>query len=161
MENIPFPSLEWLTILRERMNDQPTKYQKYGIANTRFVLRIEDASGEPCNVYAVEFEDYACTEVSEIAGEEDIDADFVIAGPLWAWIEMVQNITERGHADLLHTINRLSLIRTPLRAYSNTDQTRLEQLFQYSYTIQSFFDEGGGLAILPAGDVSAVGAVHG
>lgn len=153
MRHIIFPSLEWLEVLQERMNGNVEKYQHYGVANTQFVIRIDDANGSVRDVYGLKFDDYACTLVRQITNEEEIDADFVIAGPIEAWREMVDNIAEHGRADLWHTINRLSLIKTPLRTYSNTDQTRLERLFQYNYSIQEFFNEGGGLVFAAPNDI--------
>ncbi|MCA1847049.1 MAG: hypothetical protein LC792_28430 [Actinobacteria bacterium] len=146
MTTIAFPSLEWLELLQARMNGQPEKYGRFGTADCRFVLRIDpDEDGAAGDVirYGVVFEEYTCPEVTEVEDEADFDPDFVLSGPRAAWTEMVVNIAAHGKADRSHTINRLTLIKKPLRVERTNDQVRMEKFFQFNYTIQAFLDEGG------------------
>ena len=148
MSAIAFPSLGWIELLQTQMNSKPEKYRRFGTADCRFVIRIEaDEPAVDAVRYGVVFEEYGCTEAGVVASEEAFDPDFVIAGPRSAWAEMVVNIAAHGKADMSHTINRLTLIRRPLRVEGAGDQVRLERFSQYNYTIQAFLDEGGDIGV--------------
>ncbi|MCL0101497.1 hypothetical protein M1O29_00210 [Dehalococcoidia bacterium] len=141
--NASFPSAEWFKALQELMNGQKEKYERYGFVDSRAIFVVKPGDGlETEHYYATIFDTYECSDVKELSDGEvkTFDADWVYEGAYGDWKEMIENIKANGHADLDHSLNRLSLLKHPFRVHG-IDQMRVDLFYRQQFTFQEFIDE--------------------
>ena len=142
-----FPSVEWFQSLQGLMNGQRNKYERYGFADSRAIFAVKAGDGAGNDRYfATIFDTYDCTEVKELGAAQvkSFDADWLYEGGYADWKEMIENIKANGHADLDHSLNRLSLLKHPFRVYGE-DQMRVDLFYRQQFTFQEFIDECSGV----------------
>lgn len=135
---VTFPSKEWFEAVATRYRESDVK--RLGYMETDVGLLVEGCCGD--HGYVIEFRGYDVPSVRD--ADELSGCAFVIAGPLGAWEEMVENIAAHGEADLEHTLNRLTMAGVPLRVEAG-DQLQQDAFFRFSQTFQSFFDASAGV----------------
>lgn len=92
---IPFPSDEWISEWRERLNDNEDyaeKGQGWGVDfNGDFVFHVRADDRLPDDRYFfIGLEDGECTEAREIDDPDDVDAGFVYRGDYADWVALNQ-----------------------------------------------------------------------
>lgn len=138
---LPFPSLEWFQALQDAMNANTEKYRKLGVVDFALAVSVlADASLPEPKVYGVVFDGYWCKDVREISSADEIEAECVLEGDYETWREMLENIKANGHADVYHTLNRLTLPETPMRVRGD-DQLGVDKFYRYQGSLQEFFEE--------------------
>lgn len=144
-----FPSTAWFSQLAERMAAQPEKYRKLGVIDLTLVVKV-DFSDQRSELYSLGFDTYGCREVRQIERLSDIGRSHVVVieGAYPVWREMIENIRTHGAADLVHTLNYLTLPDWPLRLSPvdpSEDQLDVDRFYRYNQTLQEFFDEAAAL----------------
>lgn len=129
-----FPSVSWFEEVAHGAD--PERLKRLGYVEADVGVLVED--GGQAAGFILEFDGYGPRAVRASA-DPVADADFVIAGSLGAWREMIENIAANGEADLDHTLNRLTMAGTPLRLLAS-DQLRQDLFFRFNQSFQAFFD---------------------
>ncbi len=132
----PFPSLAFFQALQQRTKEASDRFERLGYCDTTFGVRIGD------RLFRVAFEVYECTAVGEGDGDEALD--FVLAGSLETWIEMVRAIRENSGADAAHTLNTLTHIGDVIQVEYD-DAEGYDKFFRYMASLQEFFDQARAL----------------
>jgi len=127
---IPFPSLEFFQALQQKVKEDP-EFEKLGVCDTSFGVRIGDA------LFSLHFEVYECVDVRE--GGNPAELDFVLAGPLDVWREMIDAIVEHGGADAAHTLNSLTHLGDVIQV-EYEDPEGHDRMYRFMASIQAFFD---------------------
>jgi hypothetical protein len=149
-----YPSKEFFEELRTRANANPDLFRRLGTADMTLVVKVD--YDDKSDFYEIEFAGYRCTGVKQLNSiAEAPTGAVVISGPYPAWREMIDNIVTKGHADLEHTLNTLTLMDTPLRVDAD-NQLDTDLFYRYQQNLQEFFD-GAGQSESPA--QSAIGTV--
>lgn len=130
--SLPFPSLEFFQALQQRTKDQAAAFEKLGVCDTTFGIRVGDS------LYRIAFEIYECVDVGE--GGDPAELDFVLTAPVDLWKEMLASIRANGGADAEHTINSLTHIGDVMKV-EYEDPEGHDRFFRYMVTIQAFLDE--------------------
>ena len=93
-------------------------------------------------VFILGFEGFERSEAREATEDDLMDADFHLEMEYCEWQDMLSNIKENGHADLLHTLNSLDPQRAPggLARSKTDDGYRLGLFLRYNQTFQYYFD---------------------
>ncbi len=132
-----FPSTEWFQAVQKAAEAEVAMFRRIGFcdATVRFDIRGDSRTRS----FVLTFEDYGVTSVREVAGDEEVDADFCLSGAAAVWREMVENICAEGEADLAHTLNQLQL--PGLLELTAADQQRADLFYRYSQTFQQFFNQ--------------------
>jgi hypothetical protein len=151
---IQFPSAEFFDALRERMNSDPERFRRLGTVDMTLVVKIDHP--DRSEFFEIVFAGYRCVGTRRIASAAEAPGDaIVVEGSHAAWREMIYNIIANGHADLEHTLNTLTLMDTPLRAYAD-NQLDTDLFYRYAENLQEFFDGAAAIgARAPAAAVSA------
>ena len=145
--SVHFPSIDFLLALKDRMNANEAKYRAMGTMDLHLGITIEaDASLKDTQRYALLFDGYECLQVETLAEGDEPDLDLTIAGPYGGWKEMFEIICKLGHADTTHTLNHLVMLEDPLRT-EGADQYRVDKLYRFAFTVQSFVEEAAGLNV--------------
>lgn len=145
-EPVAFPSLRFFQELQRRMNASEPKYRAIGIMDLALGIRVQaDEALKQTRLYILRFDGYACEEAREANAGPEPDLDVIIEGPYGAWSAMFQNIQAHGKADTQHTLNHLTMLDDPLRCVG-PDQSRIDKIYRYNYSLQSFFNEAAAIA---------------
>jgi hypothetical protein len=93
----------------------------------------------PSRLFRMIFEEYSCTEVTELSGDMDAEAAFTMQATYGMWKDMIENIQANRGPDLEHTLNYLALPDDPL--YIAAPDFLSRDLFaRYGQTYQLFFN---------------------
>jgi hypothetical protein len=129
---VEFPSLAFFQALQQRTKEEHARFEKLGYCDTSFGVKVGD------RLYSVAFEVYECVDVGE--GGDPSQLDFVLAGSLETWREMLRSILDHGGADAAHTLNTLTHLGTTL-VVEFEDAEGHDKLFRYMASLQEFFDQ--------------------
>jgi hypothetical protein len=139
------------------MRQEEPRFRRLGFVDTTFGVEILGSSDQAWR-YLLAFEVFECREVSEAAGFDLTEIDFVLTGRLDAWVEMVKNIHQNGGADVAHSLNTLTHFGERLQVLYDDPDNR-DKLFRFQESIQEFFDLASTLTIeFPAAGVHGVSA---
>lgn len=130
--SLAFPSIEFFRALQQRTKDQAAAFEKLGVCDTSFGIRV----GE--ELYRIAFEIYECTEVDEC--NDPALLDFVLSAPAALWKEMFESIIANGGADAAHTLNSLTHLGDVMKV-EYEDPEGHDGLYRFMATIQAFLDE--------------------
>jgi len=136
LEPAVFPTVAWFENLAALMNANRARQEQLGYVDCVAGFRVDDAGFE----VQITFEEFEVIDV-RVPGEGDEDrADFIVAGNLATWREMIENIVAGdGEPDLEHTLNRLSHMGEPFRV-EQEDQLRKDMYFRFNQSFQEFFN---------------------
>jgi hypothetical protein len=143
--SVAFPSLVFFQSLQALMRQEEARFRRLGFVDTTFGIEITELSGQTCR-YLLAFEVFECREVSEPAGFDLTEIDFVLKGPLDAWVEMIRNIHQNHGADVAHSLNTLTHFGEQLHVLYDDPDNR-DKLFRFQESIQQFFDLASTLLI--------------
>ncbi len=136
---LSFPSQAWFECMAEQMRGDEPRFRALGPVDCAMIVNV-DLEGGRSTLHEVIFRGFGVHSVRELDRlEQAPDSHFVIAGPLEAWRDMLDNIHARNGADLEHTLNTLTLADDPLRV-SGPDQLETDAFYRYNETLQRFFD---------------------
>jgi hypothetical protein len=130
--SLAFPSLEFFKALQQRTKEEAVAFEKLGVCDTTFGVRVGDA------LYRIAFEIYECTEVDE--WDDPAPLDFVLSAPAELWREMFASVVANGGADAGHTINSLTHLGDTMKI-EYEDPEGHDRFYRFMATIQAFFDE--------------------
>ena len=134
-----FPSVEWFQALEGQAAQNVEKFRRLGFCDVSVGVKVLTENGRAeSRGFVLRFDGYRCRVVEEVAEPEKV-ADFVLAGKLGAWKEMIENIKANGGPDLKHTLNYLTLPGDPIKVIA-TDQLKQDMFFRYNSTLQEFFN---------------------
>jgi hypothetical protein len=133
-----FPSEAWFQALQERAAAKPDRFRHLGFVDAAVGIRVDPGNGGAPAGFVLDFSGYGCRKVTSTKHPEQV-ADFVLAGPLPVWKEMIENIRSHGEADLQHTLNVLTLPGVPLKLEAE-DQLKADLFFRYNQSLQEFFN---------------------
>jgi hypothetical protein len=136
---VRFPSTDWFQEVVAQMGHRLPVFEHLGEVDcvAQFTVLDGRPGGVPWSVQLT-FEEFAVPSVRETEGTEE--ADFVVEATLETWREMIENIARGGgRPDLEHTLNRLSLLGTPMRVWSD-DPVRRDLFFRFNQSLQEFFN---------------------
>jgi hypothetical protein len=138
---VGFPSVEWFEVLGKLMDQQRDLHMRTGTIDCVAQFTVFEATPHGgARHFQVTFEEFSVTRVDEVDDEEVDRADFVLEADLDIWQEMIENIAAgNGRPDLEHSLNRLSLPGTPMRAWSE-DPLRRDLFFRFNQSLQEFFN---------------------
>lgn len=135
-----FPSLEWFQELSHLMNENEATYRRLGYADVTWALEVQPSSPTQMpQLYRFVFEEYTCSEVTELEPGTDPDADFTLQATLETWCEMIRNIQENHGPDLDHSLHKLALMDDPIYVAANDFLSR-DLFARYGQTFQQFFN---------------------
>ena len=78
-----FPSLGWFQELVHLMNENEATYRRLGYADVTWALEVQPSSPTQMpQLYRFVFEEYTCSEVTELEPGTDPDADFTLQATL-------------------------------------------------------------------------------
>lgn len=129
---LPFPSLEFFRALQQRTKDEAVAFEKLGVCDTTFGVRVGD------DLYRIAFEVYECTEVDEC--DDPASLDFVLSAPTALWRETFESVVANGGADAAHTINSLTHVGDVMKV-EYEDPEGHDRFYRFMATIQAFLDE--------------------
>ncbi len=136
-----YPSREFFEELRSRANANSELFRRLGTADMALVVKVD--FNDKSDFYEIQFAGYRCTGVKQLKSIADAaEGAVVVTGPYSAWCEMIENIVAKGHADLEHTLNTLTLMDTPLRVDAD-NQLDVDLFYRYQQNLQEFFDGAG------------------
>lgn len=127
-----FPSVEWFEAVKEIVNHDEA-FRRLGTIDTTVGVKVGD------KIYQLTFEAFECTGVKEITERDLRDVDFWLEQPYEAWKEMLQNIKEKGAADLDHTLNTIDL-NMPEGFARSYDGYRRDAFYRFNQSLQDFFN---------------------
>ncbi len=90
-------------------------------------------------VYQLTFEAFECAGIREISENNLRDVDFWLEQPYENWKDMLQNIREKGAADLDHTLNTIDL-NLPDGFARSYDGYRRDAFYRFNQSLQDFFN---------------------
>lgn len=135
---VSFPSLAFFEALKQRVDENPEKFEKLGVCDTTFGVSIRrDGKTE---LYSVTFDVYECVEVASLAGPGERELDFVLEADAAVWREMLASIREQGAAAAEHTLNTLSHLGDRMQVVYE-DPEGHDKFYRFMSTLQAFFDE--------------------
>jgi hypothetical protein len=134
---VKFPSTEYFTGLKELMAAELARFRRLGFIDTIFGVSVAD-NGASHN-FVLAFEVFELKEVKEVAELDLAQLDFVIAGELSVWREMIENIKRHGEADTTHDLNTLAHFGEALKV-TYADPEGHDKLYRFIESIQEFFD---------------------
>jgi len=135
-----FPSLEWFQELVRRMDENEAIYQRLGDADVTWALEVQPTSPtQMAQLYRFVFEEYTCSEVTELEPGTDPDADFTLRATFDTWCDMIRNIQENDGPDLDHALNKLVMMDGPIYVAA-TDFLSRDLFARYSQIFQQFFN---------------------
>lgn len=143
--SVAFPSLTFFQSLQTLMRQEESRFRRLGFVDTTFGIEIIASSGQIWR-YLLAFEVFECREVSEPAGFDLTEIDFVLKGSLEAWVEMIHNIHQNHGADVAHSLNTLTHFGERLHVLYDDPDNR-DKLFRFQESIQQFFDLASTLTI--------------
>ena len=153
--SVDFPSLAFFQALQTLMRQEESRFRRLGFIDTTFGVHIVSSTGQEWR-YLLAFEVFECREVTEVAGFDLLEIDFVLKGDLAAWVEMIENICQHNGADVTHSLNTLTHFGERLQVLYDDPDNR-DKLFRFQESIQEFFDLANSLTLaFPAS--SAAGA---
>lgn len=82
--SIPFPSGEFFTSLQGRFNDDLSSTEHLDPSDAYCGFMIGD------HLFVLEFDERECSAV--VAGGNELDLDFVVAGPMTAWNRAIEGV---------------------------------------------------------------------
>jgi hypothetical protein len=85
--SISFPSTEFFTFLQAGLNSDPSCADHLDPSEAYCGFAIDD------HLFVLEFDGHECSAV--VAGGNEIDLDFVVAGPLAVWREAIEGARAR------------------------------------------------------------------
>jgi hypothetical protein len=135
---VRFPSLGFFQALQQRTKDARDRFEKLGYFDTRFGVRVGS------QLYSVAFEVFECVDVRE--GGEPRELDFVLAGPLEVWKQMIGAIVQHHGAGAAHTLNTLSHVGDVFKV-EFVDAEGHDKFYRYMASIQEFFDQAQHLEV--------------
>ncbi|HXF50093.1 MAG TPA: hypothetical protein VNM43_00215 [Dehalococcoidia bacterium] len=127
-----FPSVEWFEAVKDIVNHDEA-FRRLGTIDTTVGVKVGD------KIYQLTFEAFECTEVKEITERDLRDVDFWLEQPYEGWKEMLQNIKEKGAADLDHTLNTIDL-NMPEGFARSYDGYRRDAFYRFNQSLQDFFN---------------------
>jgi hypothetical protein len=127
-----FPSVEWFEAVKNIVNNDEA-FRRLGTIDTTVGVKVGD------KIYQLTFEAFECAEVKEIAERDLRDVDFWLEQPYEGWKEMLQNIKEKGAADLDHTLNTIDL-NMPEGFARSYDGYRRDAFYRFNQSLQDFFN---------------------
>ncbi len=137
---LTFPSLEWFQELARLMDENEAAYRRLGYADVTWALEVQPSSPtQMAQLYRFVFEEYSCSEVTELEPGTDPDADFTLQATHDTWCEMVRNIQDNNGPDLDHSLNKLALMDDPIYVAA-TDFLSRDLFARYGQTFQQFFN---------------------
>ena len=104
---VVFPSVEFFQALQTLMRGERERFKRLGYFDTIFGVRVRNGSGTK-HEYVLGFEVFDCTQVRAATDLASEGVDFVLEGDFDTWVEMLQNISQHGAADVAHSINTLT-----------------------------------------------------
>jgi len=135
-KTIHFPSRAWFEELAALMNADRARYEHLGYTDCTAGFRV--VGDTPFEVQ-IEFDEFAATRVT-VVDPGSGDPDFVLAASLGTWRDMIDSIaTGNGRPDLVHTLNHLSHMGTPI-SLLGSDMLRKDLYFRYAQSLQEFFN---------------------
>jgi|FLYN01.1.fsa_nt_gi hypothetical protein len=127
-----FPSVEWFEAVKNIVNNDEA-FRRLGTIDTTVGVKVGD------KIYQLTFEAFECTEVKEITERDLRDVDFWLEQSYDGWKEMLQNIKEKGAADLDHTLNTIDL-NLPEGFARSYDGYRRDAFYRFNQSLQDFFN---------------------
>jgi hypothetical protein len=127
-----FPSVEWFEAVKNIVNNDEA-FRRLGTIDTTVGVKVGD------KIYQLTFEAFECAEVKEITERDLRDVDFWLEQPYEGWKEMLQNIKEKGAADLDHTLNTIDL-NMPEGFARSYDGYRRDAFYRFNQSLQDFFN---------------------
>ena len=127
-----FPSIEWFNTIRDIVN-QDEKFRQLGNVDAKVGIKVGD------ELLAVDFEAFECVGARDIEESDLRDLDFWLEQSPEEWREMLENIKEKGAADLKHTLNTLDL-NQPEGFARSYDGYRRDTFYRFNQSLQHFFD---------------------
>mgnify|MGYP005844695297 CR=1 FL=1 len=127
-----FPSVEWFEAVRQIVNNDEA-FRRLGTIDTTVGVKVGD------KIYRLTFEAFECTGVQEITENDLRDLDFWLEQSYDGWKEMLQNIREKGAADLDHTLNTIDL-NLPEGFARSYDGYRRDAFYRFNQSLQDFFN---------------------
>ena len=127
-----FPSVEWFEAVRQIVNKDEA-FRRLGTIDTTVGVKVGD------KIYRLTFEAFECTGVQEITENDLRDLDFWLEQSYDGWKEMLQNIREKGAADLDHTLNTIDL-NLPEGFARSYDGYRRDAFYRFNQSLQDFFN---------------------
>jgi hypothetical protein len=134
---VKFPSTEYFTGLKDQMAAEQARFRRLGFIDTTFGVSVTD-NGASRN-FVLAFEVFELREVKEVTELDPAQLDFVIAGELSVWREMIENIQRQGEADTAHDLNTLAHFGEALKI-TYADPEGHDKLYRFIESIQQFFD---------------------
>jgi hypothetical protein len=134
---VKFPSTEYFTSLKDQMAAEQARFSRLGFIDTTFGVTVAD-NGASRN-FVLAFEVFELREVKEVTELDSAELDFVIAGELSVWREMIENIQRHGEADTAHDLNTLAHFGEALKI-TYADPEGHDKLYRFMESIQQFFD---------------------
>ena len=135
---VSFPSTEYFTALKQKMEAAQDKFRRLGFIDTTFGLSVNNGNGKARN-FILEFEVYELKNVREVPTIDLKQVDFLIEGDGKVWREMIENIHRHGEADTSHDINTLTHFGEQLKVVYD-DPDGHDKLYRFMESIQEFFD---------------------
>lgn len=127
-----FPSVEWFEAVRQIVNNDEA-FRRLGTIDTTVGVKVGD------KIYQLTFEAFECTGVQEITENDLRDLDFWLEQSYDGWKEMLQNIRQKGAADLDHTLNTIDL-NLPEGFARSYDGYRRDAFYRFNQSLQDFFN---------------------
>ncbi len=127
-----FPSVEWFEAVKNIVNNDEA-FRRLGTIDTTVGVKVGD------KIYRLTFEAFECTEVAEITERDLRDVDFWLEQSYDGWKEMLQNIKDKGAADLDHTLNTIDL-NLPEGFARSYDGYRRDAFYRFNQSLQDFFN---------------------
>jgi hypothetical protein len=134
---IRFPSTDYFNSLKQLMGAAQARFSRLGFIDTTFGVSVthEGASRN----FVLAFEVFELKDVREVEKIDLAQVDFVIAGDVAVWREMLENIRRNGEADAQHDLNTLAHFGEALKI-SYADPEGHDKLYRFMESIQEFFD---------------------
>jgi hypothetical protein len=134
-----FPSETFFRALQRLMAEQRHRFRVLGYFDVVFGVHVlPERAGESEQRFVLAFDVFDCVRADAVARFEP-DIDFILEGTGSIWREMLQNIKQRGAADVAHSINTLTHFGDALRIRYD-DPDRHDKLFRFAESIQEFFN---------------------
>ena len=127
-----FPSVEWFEEVRQAVNGSK-EFRALGNCDTTMGVKVGDRA------FRLEFEAFACEEVSEVGVEGLGELDFYLEMSDGEWREFLENIKANGGADGEHSLNTLDLSRETGVLRARDDLLR-QSFFRYHLSLQAYFN---------------------
>jgi hypothetical protein len=134
-----FPSENFFRTLQRLMADQRDRFRVLGYFDVVFGVHVlPDRAGDSEQRFVLAFDVFDCVRADAV-GAFGPELDFVLEGTRGVWREMIENIKQRGAADVAHSINTLTHFGDALRiCYDDPDGH--DKLFRFAESIQEFFN---------------------